>query len=219
MINHIETILDEKFKTLKLLNWLPFIGKDYFTQKNKILIIGESHYVPKGESTECYNDINWTRHFILKEGLQLYPWFKGETKNNLIREVEKTINNKIDNEFWNQVTFFNLIQRLLESKEKNNRPTYEDIKNGLYFFKSIVDFLNPDTIVFCGLEASKHFVNLLNDNEFKIEELNFPKEKINNSYPKSFQVIYNGKKCSCFFIKHPSSFYSSELWREFIFKK
>lgn len=219
MNNHIDTILDEKFKNFKSLNWLPFIGKDYFTQNNKILIIGESHYIPEGESAEIYCDINWTRRFILKEGLQIHPWYNGDTKNNLIREVEKTVSNKINNEFWNQVTFFNLIQRLLDSNNKKDRPTYEDIKKGLCFFKSIVGFLNPDTIVFCGLEASKHFINLLNDNEFNIDELNFPKEKINNSYPKSFQLTYDGKKCSCFFIKHPSSYFSSKLWREFIFDK
>lgn len=91
MNEFIDTTLDDKFLNIESLQWLPFIGKDYFQAKTKTLIIGESHYVPINEDPDFYNDITWTRQFILKEGLQIEPWNISKTKNNLVREVEKLL--------------------------------------------------------------------------------------------------------------------------------
>jgi hypothetical protein len=219
MTEHIDISLDEEFNKIDSLKWLPFIGEQYFDQKNKTLIIGESHYVPVDEAPEFYNNETWTRQFILKEGLQVKPWNQGESKNNLVREIEKTLEGQLNNEFWQKIAYFNLIQRLLPSIKGQDRPTYEDIKNGLNTFKQIVSLFEPDRIIFCGTEAAKHFQNLLNDDEFQVEKFRFPESKINGAYPKSFELLFSGKKRICYFIKHPSMFYSSEQWREFISEK
>ncbi len=217
MKEYLDTSLDEKFSEIESLKWLPFVGKNYFNQKVKTLIVGESHYVPADEDPEFYKDASWTRQFILKEGIQAKPWNLSSVKNNLIREMEKTILGEVNNDLWNSVAYFNLIQRLLPSISGNDRPTYDDIRNGLYNFKETVGLLAPDIIIFCGVEASKHFQNLLNSENFRIEEFKFGKEKINGSFPKSFELTLDNKKCICYFVKHPSMAYSANLWRDFIF--
>lgn len=216
MKEYIDNKLDYKFQKIDSLKWLPFVGKKYFDEKIKTLVIGESHYVPLNEKPEFYNDISWTRQFILKEGLQIKPWNRSTSKNNLIREIEKTLTGEIRSEYWNNLSYFNLIQRLLPSIKNQDRPTYEDIKNGLLTFKETVGILDPDIIIFSGMEASKHFQNLLNDTNFQIEKFKFLDTKINRTYPKSFNLIFNGKKRICYFIKHPSTYYSANKWREFI---
>ena len=176
MDKYLDISLDEKFTKINSFTWLPFIGKEYFTSENKTLILGESHYVPLDEDPEFYLDKTWTRQFILKEGLQIKPWNQSEKKNNLIREIEKTLIGRLNNDFWQNVAYFNLIQRLLPSINGQDRPTYIDIKNGLELFKNIINLFNPDKIIFCGIEASKHFKHLLNDENFQIDE--YKKENI-----------------------------------------
>ena len=219
MREYVDTTLDKMFDDIDSLNWLPFIGKQYFNEKIKTLIVGESHYVPIDEDPNLYLDNTWTRQFILKEGLQIKPWNQSDHKNNLVREIEKTLEGGLNNDLWNRVSYFNLIQRLLPTISVKDRPTYYDIKNGLIAFKKTVGLFDPDRIIFCGTEAAKHFHNLLNDENFRIEKLNSKETKINGAYPKSFALEFKGKKRICYFIKHPSVAYSAKLWREFILEK
>jgi len=217
----IDKSLDTQFEKLSILTWKPFIGKNYNQMTPKILIIGESHYVPEDENFVDYEQPNWTREFILKEGLQQKPWYNESKKNNLIREVEKTLLalEKIDNissiKLWNNISYYNFIQRLMTSLDK--RPTYEDIINGWKTFSKVYDILQPDIIIFCGKESSKHLVNFNNTNkEFDITPLETTLEKINRTYPKSFILERNGNSTSCLFIKHPSMMYSWEPWSKIL---
>lgn len=219
MKQYIDNSIDTDLKKTETLNWLPFIGKDYFLNEQKILIIGESHYVPIGENPEFYLRDTWTREFILKEGLQIKPLYTSEIKNNLIREVEKTIVGEKNSAFWNSVAYFNLIQRLLPTIKGQDRPKYIDFVEGLRNLKIVIPLLKPDWILFCGVESSKHFKNVLNDDEFNINELNIPDYKINGCYPKSFTLETNNRTVNCYFVKHPSKAYSYEKWRDFIFQK
>lgn len=217
----IDISLDIQFGQLKSLTWKPYIGKNYNFTSPKILVIGESHYVPDGEDFNDYQQSNWTREFILKEGLQQKPFYSESKKNNLIREVEKTLLalEKVDSansmKLWNNISYYNFIQRLMTSLDK--RPTYEDIINGWKTFSKVYDILQPDIILFCGIESSKHLVNFNNTNkEFDITPLDTTFDKINRTYPKSFILQRNGNSTNCLFIKHPSMMYSWEPWSKIL---
>ena len=217
MKNQLDMSLDEKLLAILSLSWLPFVGKNYLKSDQKILIVGESHYVPEDDDEEFYARKEWTREYILKEGLELEPWYMGTAKNALTREIEKTISGGLDKETWNNVAFFNLIQRLLSSINKVDRPTYNDIIDGLKAFKEVVPILDPDMIIFCGVEAGKHFEQIHHDPDFKIEEIDLPKVKINGAYPRQYDLTFNNKTRRCTFVKHPSMGYSVEEWRPIIF--
>lgn len=216
MNKHLDTSVDVFFENADGITWLPYVGKNYFNSDRKILIVGESHYVPIDEDADFYLDRTWTRQFILKEGLQLKPWNISEKKNNLIREVEKTVLGRTENDFWYDVSYFNLIQRLLPSIKGKDRPNYNDIVNGLLVFKEIFKKIEPEFVLFCGVEAAKHFKAVIEDNDFRIDDYKNPKTMINRCYPRSFTLNYNNQSVNCFFIKHPSSGYSFEPWRDFI---
>lgn len=217
MKEYLNTALDEKFNEIDSLTWLPFIGRDYFNEKNKTIIIGESHYVPDGEDPELYEDKTWTRHFVLKEGLQIKPWNLSDFKNPLIRNIEKVLGVEGSHETWNKMAYFNLIQRLLPSMD--DRPDDEDIKVGLNTFKKVVRLLDSDRIIFCGVKAAKYFQNLLHDESFQIEQFKFETNLIDGAYPKSFLLEFGGKKRFCYFIRHPSGShggFSPAKWKKFI---
>lgn len=40
---------DENFNKIDGLNWLPWVGKEYFDSERRILIVGESHYLTGSE--------------------------------------------------------------------------------------------------------------------------------------------------------------------------
>lgn len=64
MKQHLDTSLDSILTNEKSLQWLPFIGKEYLTSLHKVLIIGESHYVPQDEDPEFYLRNTKIQNFI-----------------------------------------------------------------------------------------------------------------------------------------------------------
>ena len=219
MKNHMDMSLETQFKNIDTLTWLPFIGKNYFASKRKILVVGESHYIPKDDDAEYYQNETWTREFILKEGMAAKPWYQETAKNALTREIEKTITGGLDSNIWNELAFFNLIQRLLDSREIEDRPTYDDVSFGLKNFKKVVAHLDPDLLIFCGVKAANHFHELHEDGVFEITPIDLPKVKLNGAYPRQFDLTYAGKTRRCTFVKHPSKGISAEKWAEIIFRE
>ena len=52
MDKHCDNQYDSTFSTLKettKLAWYPWVGRDYASSPSRILVIGESHYVPTRE--------------------------------------------------------------------------------------------------------------------------------------------------------------------------
>ena len=70
MKNNYDDKFDDQFRSIQGLHWLPWIGKDYLKvpPEKKLLIVGESHYVPKGDDPEDYDDDLWTRRLIGNDG-------------------------------------------------------------------------------------------------------------------------------------------------------
>lgn len=213
---YIDFKFDAHFDSIASLTWLPFVGKKYDESSPKWLVVGESHFVPQNEDESLYLNKEWTREYILKDGLQVPPWHNNEVKNNLTREIEKTLFNKLDNTIWSSLAYYNLIQRLLTSRSKDDRPNYPDIVKGLKNFIEVVSILKPNRVVFCGVEAGKHFEYILNENQIEVQSVIVEHVKINGTYPKRFDININGQIIKCIFIKHPSMGYSAEKWRKYI---
>ena len=222
---------DERFKEpLNQLQWLPWVGRNYLQcpTGRKMLIVGESHYVPANENAEDgYDAKTWTRMFILKEGLKQVPWCCGNKVNPLISNTEKVIiwddakaTDEFKRKFWSSVAYFNIIQRLLTSR--NSRPSYTDWELGWKVFFTVEEILRPDIVLFCGVEASKQisfFEKALHDLNYSHSGI-IRHPKVGNTSPRTTIInIENRYSIPVVFIKHPSKCFPVHYWAEFLFSQ
>jgi hypothetical protein len=109
---------------------------------------------------------------------------------------------------WSSVAYFNLVQRLLPSR--NERPDENDFDKGWRVFFEVVNLLKPKYILKCGKSGEGRFGYLLTNNNpnWKYEE----KEYYAN--PRLMNISSDGYEFKLFFINHPSgSFgFSYEEW-------
>src|SRR5690554_1355849 len=78
----------------KTITWLPWVGKKYSHSKNKLLIVGESHYYHPNDqaSIDKHNDINFTRIVINDIGIKKeYLKYDDKRKARLFPNFHKTV--------------------------------------------------------------------------------------------------------------------------------
>jgi len=120
------------------LNWLPWVGKNYY--QTKILLIGDSYYDDNGGWLEYKNA---TREFVKIKGLDSSN--RTYASSPFFRQIEKTILNKpsstyLDREkIWSSIAFYNLVQYLLPSR--NNRPTHKEFDEGWMTFLDLASVI------------------------------------------------------------------------------
>lgn len=222
MSMNIEIYLDNKFKVVASLKWLPFVGKDYQNQEDKILIVGESHYVPEGQHSdrEIYEDEGWTRAFIRKDGPMLDENFPDGSKSPIIRNIELTLN--IDpqdlnqkRKLWSSVVYYNFIQKLLDSRK--NRPGKTDFELAWVPFFEMLEILKPKKILFCGLSATRYpnsFYKAAKARGYTDTWINATDKKVGRSKVREAFLFRPDYQAKILFIRHPSSYYSWKKWRE-----
>ena len=132
----------------------------------------------------------------------------------LIRAIEKTLTGMTDNDIWKSLAYYNLIQRLLKNREE--RPTYDDIVNGLKHFEKVLSYLRPHKVIFCGVKAGKYFASEMSKMGIEVNQVSLSGEKINGAYPRIFDIIFSEQTIRCHFIKHPSMRYTAEKWQKVI---
>lgn len=200
------TSFDERLVNVANLKWLPWIGKHY--SKTNTVILGESQY----EDGDAWQDanINATRTNISLR-------FSG-SRGKLFTNVEKVLldmNNPTlaeGNNVWKSVTYFNLVQRLLSSKEE--RPDDKDFDKGWQVFFSIVDIIKPNICIVLGKSSCGRLGYYLNNNETGWER------NVSEFYQteKVISLTKNEHKLKLIFINHPSGSraFNYEKWAKLI---
>lgn len=223
---------DNQFKEVETLHWKPWVGENYkFINGNKLLIVGESHYCWKSENPEkVVEDINkkwFTRKIIHESGVHETK----EYKQPILRNIEKAFYNeksltKVKRKFlWHSVSFYNFIQRPLHSREKKHRPNSKDWRKGWSTFFKLVEILQPDYILFCGVEALNQeaaFLSALKESQYICtKKIIKTKDKIGGTFVRTKGSIESGLKSSISIscIDHPSSRFSWNKWHQIIKKQ
>jgi hypothetical protein len=142
---------------------LPFVGQDF--DKHKILIISESHFVPKGINKQL--DDNWYKNNnedFLKKTLEkntfsrdviaLVSSGKGHVIFQNLQNGLKTANNDLK---LSHVAWYNFYQKPA-SFGKSIKPTPLDKDVAISVFETILDTLKPKLVI---------FVSALSFNELK----------------------------------------------------
>lgn len=211
---HLDNSYDSSFATLPHLNWLPWIGPGY--QKNKVLLVGESHY-DDGEGWLIYKHA--TRAFVNNQGLSSHnPDFRNRK---FFQQIEKTLLNNSTSTFeqreklWNNVGFYNLVQRLLSSNADS--PHEKDYDTGWRNFLEVASVIKPTICIKYGYEGIGRLGYLLNN-----YDTGWIRDNIDEFYTKPFCInLTNGDhKMRIVFTHHPTgSFgFDYEQWAEHIKK-
>jgi len=186
--------------------WDPWVGENYMDSifKKRILIIGESHYgdpVSREFTRKVVNELgikNWNRKI---------PFFK-----NIVSVLGGNINTEDGRtNFWNSVSFCNLIQRPM--KDRKERPTATDFVNGWNSLIHINDVLKPDLCIVFSMEAYNKLANAINHNYVDYKATTVSNRKIGRSYLREIVLTRGQFSRSFIFLKHPSAFFSIPKWR------
>lgn len=219
MKNHCEFKLDEQILEIEGIKYLPWIGNKALEKNERLLIIGESVYnLEKEDEKRKIAQIrleknDFARVVAFEHGIE-----NPKPKRIFARNIERTLGTIFENtdgriEFWESILFYELVQRPLENNKV--RPTKTDYNIGAKVLTSIIQMTKPNKCVFLGTTWSK-FAGLKENLEsiYSIEEKHYG--KINGSIPKTIYISELNTKI--YFIKHPSSYFSPDLWKVFIEK-
>lgn len=116
----------------------PWVGSNYFTDQDRILLLGESHYSNKKETgdftSRLLNDVA-TSAF-------LHPYFT-----NTMQTVQGRPHAEINRwEFWNRVAFYNYIQELVGDRP-GIAPTSRMLLDAEAPFHTVLNQLRPKYIL------------------------------------------------------------------------
>lgn len=209
---------ESKFEKINGLKWLPWVGANFETLelKDRLLIIGESHYLSDVEgSAEKHDSETYTRRVI--EELAIDRCYYGTR---IFPNLHKTLfghdkfNSKI---FWNLVSYYNFIQRPMDSNKK--RPGNSDYLKGWKTYLEIIKILKPKTCLFIGTSAANSLTKALENTGFSTDKIEW-EDRISNTYGKTAILKdEDGNETKLIFIRHTSQMFSWEKWNEYLKKK
>ncbi len=201
--------LDEKFATIENLNCFPWVGKEFLNSNNKILIVAESSYgSTENQINEHLRNKNYTREIIAEDNDTKYynNMFKALLGNNSFSK----------DSFWNNVSFYNLVQRPMNYIDNNReQPKFEDYQKGWNTFYRVIEILEPKIILLFSLNAVIHFQD---DASKRWNKSSFKKlSKVGKNYPRIIEIDNNkNHKKKMIFVKHPSRYFSPPKWNLFL---
>ena len=164
------TLYDSKFQSIPFYKshpyMMPFVGDDYESSKHKkLLLIGESHYMPKGSTV--HHDVNswYDGNPILTVEEKDYCNTRGTRDGKSGRfgkEVDRCLNLVLpsDGNRWHQVASFNYFLRPADDPEnkeekkgieilwKNFGGERVDREKAVKNFINVLEILKPDLFVF-----------------------------------------------------------------------
>jgi hypothetical protein len=212
---------DSQIEQIPGLFWKPWIGSDFKKLDNRLLIVGESHYISAQDEEEytrkydeCKNSSSLTRDCIYESAI-LQDWCNN-TYENTHRALLRT-NSFNREELWKNLAFYNFIPRTMDYR-KRERPNYVDFYNSWQTFIHLLEIINPTAILFIGVEASNSF-------NMAMEALNISfngarwETRIGNTYSRTASLSHNENDIPLVFIQHASQFFSWSKWSEFIENK
>jgi hypothetical protein len=153
-------------------NLIPWVGEGYNTSQNKLLILGESHYLSKeskyhhdpvlwyeGVDVSQRDDLNWMKTAnIIKNGLN-NGW---KEKSKLIyKNLSKALIESEIKEFrveqpFNKICFFNYFQRPAEITGKSIKISESDSQESCAVVGDVISIVKPDIVIFSSSLAWKN---------------------------------------------------------------
>lgn len=207
---------DNHFKKMEGLLYFPFIGDGYSKAKQRILIVGESHYADGNKKSLKLHESNYLTRSVIKNKAidRVY------NKKNTFRNFHKALleNDEFDSKkLWRLLSFFNLIQKPMYSIK--DRPSKADFLKGWSALFKVIKIIKPTTIIFIGVGASDYLNKSVSQNEFYIKNLKRD-DKISRTFPRKCNLITKEKNSTqLIFIQHTGHHFSHQKWNNYLGKK
>jgi hypothetical protein len=178
---------------------LPWIGKTYSKQKQKVLILGESIWYRDNISLKL-QACTFIKNVM--DGWDV-PFFNHVQEAVSEKEYDKE-NLSERKKFWNSVSFYEYVQSVLE--DANTRPSKNDWESAKEPFKDVLKKLQPDIILVFGFELYKNLPNIDGDNDGIY--IRYGKTRI-------YTWIYRieGKPILVVRFKHAARAFKTEYWK------
>lgn len=140
-----------KCENSQYINFLPYIGDNYYNSNRKILVLGESHYGLQQNNKDRTLTLQVVRDEYLEDR-------KKGIKNNwtkCYRNVAAMITGEGFNNsdyIWKEMSFYNFFQEVVGVNAKDKQYiTDELIQKSQNAFWEILDILKPDIVIAWGL--------------------------------------------------------------------
>ncbi|HMT73144.1 MAG TPA: hypothetical protein PKA77_03695 [Chitinophagaceae bacterium] len=182
------------------LTFKPWVGKKYYKQKTKILLLGESHYT--GDNPYDSNlTIETVSEFLDGHGYKFFA------------KMSEAFAATDDREFWETVAFANLIQNTLY--DPRSQPTEKDKATIKYSFPVLLDELCPQKVVVFSLRTWIHWLPDLG--EEKVGSI-----KVGKRHSNVWKYVNSGGNSHAIGVCHASRMYgrngTPEEWGDLIRK-
>lgn len=211
----LNTSLDSIFMEKKF-SWLPWLGKDYFDQKNRFLIIGESQYGEENpEKIKSLENEKFTRFCVQEQAvdrMKSYQTKRVKIYSNLHQIIVG--NDHFPTEkLWSKISYYNFLQKSMLTVK--HRPNNEDFMNSTQYFFEMLNILKPKYCLVCGVGSINSIRIKAESFNFKLTPLEYH-EKISRVRPRTFNLINRDYEVELIFIQHPSHHFSYSKWRKFL---
>ncbi len=202
--------------------WFPWVGRDYSSQKIKILLVGESHYASKKQRTptqqlcdldEVSADKHFTRAVVYES--RICRWWQTTT----LKYTNWALLGRDDFDgklVWTKISYYNFVQRPMRTVEE--RPTWEELSGGWRVFIDVVRVLKPTICVFIGNSAANFFdeaMTTLNIPHSKVKRTEF----VNSAWGKESSITLDGQTIPIHSIRHAGRFFSWKAWHNYLKKR
>jgi len=211
---------DEALVKVPGLTWLPWVGANYpnLPAGRKVLIVGESHYtsdqnldLAKALIHQRTQDRGYTRAVVL-QSLVL-----GEWSTRTLSTLHKLLFSPQDRAaFWGDLCYYNLVQRMMASEDgRLGRPAWEDFWKGWEVFLSVVDVLQPDHVLFIGVESANLFRNAMSHFQRDYSDAQ-RSELVGSAYAREGSISLGDRIVPLHFIKHCGKHFPMEKWSDYL---
>lgn len=146
--------------------YLPFIGRAWQDQKEKILFIAESHYLPKNSNGKS-NSESWYHNTSERLSDEERTWIdtRGVVKhaghilfNNIKKAVFEAKQMDLNNDqLFERLGFYNYFQRPAEETGKSIQTSEIDCQVAYETLKAIASIIKPTVYIFVSKKAFNNF--------------------------------------------------------------
>ena len=218
------TAFDTQFDQINGLLHYPWIGKDYFNQSYKLLILGDSHYTVaedeykkktfcQEEYVECLTNKKYTRktlnYAVNRE--DIWSFYNG------LYSLFSVSSFNAEELFWEKIAFYNYVQEPM--KQINAKPTVKDFKTAWFCLLDVIDIIKPDVCLFIGTRGwvSNGFINKEGKGFCKLDS---DSVRISRCVPWIADIkTLSGISTKAIAIHHTSQGFSPDKWRDYLQKR